>query len=185
MANRLFLPAAVIILLLIVDSFLFRELPFEKFDGKFPTFRAVNLNGDAVTEDIFDGKITVLCVWTAKGGHCAELLESLDAMNKNLPPRLQIIGLIGDLNDTAAAESIAKKYSPTIPQILANDDFMSFLSKVRAVPTTIFVDAQGNLIGQPVIGAEPKLIQLEISHLLEGNSPRLEALRKIQASIFL
>ncbi len=181
MPNKTFFPFVVIIALLIVDSFLINELTLEQADKKFPAFCAKNFAGEILTEKIFMGKVTVLCIWDTKNNQCADLLKKLAALA--VPSNVQIIGLVGDKN-FADAEKIAIKNSPSIPQILANDDFLPILSKIRAVPTTILIDEGGNLIGQPVTGAEIKFIQLEISHALEKNSPRSQALRKIHAALF-
>ncbi len=181
MSIKIFFPLAVIISLLIVDSFLVNELTLEQADKKFPAFCAKNFAGEILTERIFVGKITALCIWDTKNIQCADFLKKLDALT--LPPNVQIIGLVGDKN-FSAAEIIAQKNSPSIQQILANEDFLPILSKIRAVPTTILIDADGNLIGQPVTGAEINLVRLEISRALEKNSPRSVSLRKIHAALF-
>ncbi len=180
-------PALIIITLLAVDSFLMHEIPLEKSAKKFPNFSTVDFSGEECTENIFTGKITVLCIWTAQAEICRDLLKNLDALNKNLPAGVQIIGLVGNLRDAEEnfkAKKIAEEFSPTIPQLKVNDDFLPILSKVRSVPTTIFIDAQGNLIGQPVIGAEIKFIRQELNFVLEKNSPRVKSLSTIQ-KVFL
>ena len=46
-----------------------------------------------------------------------------------------------------------------------------------------FVDAQGNLIGQPVIGTDMRFAKREIRRVLEMDSPRSRALQRIHDAI--
>ena len=82
--SRLFFPALIIFLLLIVDGFLMNDLQLEE-NIKFPDFQTVTFDGEEVTEKIFDGKITILCIWTARTEICFEVLSELETMQKNLP----------------------------------------------------------------------------------------------------
>ena len=84
----------------------------------------------------------------------------------------------------AAAQEIAAGASPAFPQLMVNDDFTPFLSKLRSAPTIVFIDGAGRLVGQPVVGDEPELVKKELSRLLEKDSPRSLALKKIQKAIF-
>ena len=172
----------LLILFQAVDIFFVSDLPLEleimQGDKKFPSFETKFLDGEVATEKIFTDKITVLILWTTKAENCFGLLQKLDAEQKNLPVQVQIIGLIGDKN-FSAAEKIAKKYSPHLRHLLANDDFYSVLSKIRIVPMTIFVDEQGNLVGQPVAG-NTEMILRELKFVLEKDSPRSKTLQKIQ-----
>ncbi len=186
--NRKIFPALIIFWLLVVDVFLFNDLTLENEVKKFPNFSTVNLEGESITEKIFADKITVLCVWTTNQEICFEVLRELDTMQKNFPADVQVVGLVGDLraDDTEkffVAKNIAKKYSPQILQLAVNDDFYSVLSKIKSVPTTIFVDKQGNLAGQPAGGANVKFIRRELEYILEKDSPKFSALKKIQDTI--
>ncbi len=179
-SRRFFFPLAIIIFLLAVDIFLFEEV---SLDRNFPAFRAEDFNGAVLTDEIFAGKLTVLCIWSTNYDECAEMLAALEDLNQNLPPNVQIIGFFGE-KEIDAARALAIKNSPSIPQILANDDFLPLLSKIKFVPTTIFVDAQGRIIGQPVTGAEIILVQRELARILEMDSPRTKNLQAIQSALF-
>ena len=179
--SRLFFPALIIFLLLIVDGFLMNDLQLEE-NIKFPDFQTVTFDGEEVTEKIFDGKITILCIWTARTEICFEVLSELENMQKNLPEDVQILGLYGERN-ISDAKKFSQKYSPSIPQLVANDDFFPVLTKIKTVPTTIFLDKQKNLIGQPAGGADVKFIRRELNYILEKNSPRFLTAEKIQENI--
>ena len=178
--KKIFFPALIIFLFLSVDVFLFNDLQIDEVK-KFPAFKTVTLDGEAVTEKIFAEKITALCIWTTTQENF-EMLSELNSMQKNLPAEVQVIGLVGDKN-FADAEKIAKKYSPQITQLEVNDDFYPVLEKVRQVPTTIFIDKQGFLVGQPAGGADAKFIFQELNYILQKDSPKYFALKKIQEII--
>ena len=178
--DRLFFPALIIFLLLIVDGFLMNDLQLG--DEKFPAFRTVTFDGEEVTEKIFADKITILCIWTARTEICFEILSKLETMQKNLPADAQIIGLFGE-KDFSAAKKISQKYAPSIPQLVANDDFFPVLTKIKTVPTTIFIDKRGNLIGQPAGGADAKFISRELNYILEKDSEKFLTAQKIQENI--
>ena len=177
---KIFFPALIIFLFLSVDVFLFNDLQIDEVK-KFPAFKTVTLEGVEVTEKIFAEKITVLCIWTTTQENF-EILSQLNEMQKNLPENVQVIGLVGDKN-FADAEKIAKKYSPQILQLAVNDDFFPVLEKLRQAPTTIFIDANLNLVGQPA-GADAKFISRELNYILQKKSPKYSALKKIQEFIW-
>ena len=157
----------------------------------FPAFRTETLDGRAVTDKIFAGKTTAVCVWTVRDANTSRAaLQKLSAIAADFPQPAQFVGLVGDLKTgdgaekRAAAQKIAAEASPAFPQLTVNDDFTPFLSKLRSAPTIVFIDGAGRLVGQPVVGDEPDLVKKELSRLLEKDSPRSLALKKIQKAIF-
>jgi len=144
-----------------------------------------------VTDEIFAGKTTAVCVWTVRDAKTSRAaLQKLSAIAADFPPPAQFVGLVGDLKTgdgaekRAAAQEIAAGVSPAFLQLTVNDDFTPFLSKLRSAPTIVFIDGAGRLVGQPVVGDEPELVKKELSRLLEKDSPRSLALKKIQKAIF-
>ena len=159
--------------------------------GPFPAFRTESLDGRVVTDEIFAGKTTAVCVWTVRDvENSRAALNHLAAIAEELPENAQFIGLVGDLKaeDSAdkrtTATAIAAGGSAVFPQLLINDDFMPFLTRLRSAPTIVFIDSAGRLVGQPVVGDEPELVRKEFFRLMEKDSPRNHALKKIQQAIF-
>ena len=157
----------------------------------FPAFRTETLDGRAATDEIFAGKTTAVCVWTVRDANMSRAaLQKLSAIAADFPQPAQFVGLVGDLKtgdgaeNRAAAQEIAAGASPAFPQLTVNDDFTPFLAKLRSAPTIVFIDGAGRLVGQPVVGDEPELVKKELSRLLEKDSPRSLALKKIQKAIF-
>ncbi len=192
--KKLWLLPFLALLLLAADAVFFGRDGAIHVDGawaKFPAFRTETLDGVAATDGIFAEKTTAICVWVIRdetGSRSA--LRKLSMIAADLPENAQFIGVVGDLktDDDAEKRTLAKKIAAdcpeSFPQLLVNDDFTSFLTRLRAAPTICFVDGSGRLIGQPVVGDEPELVKKEFSRLLEKDSPRSCALRKIQDAIF-
>ncbi|MBP3722320.1 MAG: TlpA family protein disulfide reductase, partial [Selenomonadaceae bacterium] len=106
---------------------------------KFPAFKTVDTNGNAVTEDIFKGKkVTVVNIW---GTFCPPCIEEM-------PKDAQIIGIVcdskgaSDTKTTAAAVKIMNDAGVKFVNILPDEGIGKYLDNVMAVPTTIFVDGE-------------------------------------------
>ena len=182
------------LLLLAADALLLGRDGAIHVDGAgvgFPDFRTESLDGRAVTDEIFAGKTTAVCVWTVRDAEISRAaLKRLAAIAEELPENAQFIGLVGDLKaeDSAdkrtTAKAIAADCPAIFPQLLINDDFMPFLTRLRSAPTVVFIDSAGRLVGQPVVGDEPELVRKEFLRLMEKDSPRSLALKKIQKALF-
>lgn len=187
------LPFLALLLLAFDAAFLGRDgaIHVDSAGAKFPAFRTETLDGVAATDGIFAEKTTAICVWVTRdeaGSRTA--LRKLSVIAENLPENAQFVGLVGDLKTgdgaekRALAKSIGTELPSSFPQLMINDDFAPFLTRLRAAPTVCFVDNSGRLVGQPVVGDEPELVRRELSRLIEKNSPRSRALQKIQKAIF-
>lgn len=164
------------VIIFLMAGFIFLR-PREEFPKTFPQFTTVDLYGNVITNKIFEGKITAILLWTTNSPPCIEVLKNLDV---NLPQNFQIIGLIGDKNFDAAQ---IKKFS-SILQLQVNDDFAPLLTKIKVVPTVIFIDKQGNLIESPQFVSDSKFIREELIRLSELNLPKVKTLRLLQEKFF-
>ncbi|MBR1553560.1 MAG: hypothetical protein IJ631_06080 [Schwartzia sp.] len=192
--TNLWLLPILTLLLLVLDAALLGRDGATHVQGAgapFPAFSTVTLDGCAVTEKIFAGKTTAVCVWTVRdAGQSHAALEKLAALAESLPENAQFVGIVGDLKTEdnaekrATAKEIAAGLPASFPQLMINDDFASFLTRLRSVPTVVFIDGAGRLVGQPVVGDEPELVKKEFSRLREQDSPRSLTLKKIQDAIF-
>lgn len=135
----------------------------EQADGgsAMPAFTAKDLDGNTVTESIFaDKDLTVVNIWGTFCGPCVREMPELGAWAKDMPDNVQLIGLVIDIageEDTEhhdLAVSIMQNAEADFTQIVANQDFADILKDVYGVPTTMFVDQDGNIVGDPIIGAD-------------------------------
>lgn len=144
-------------------SFCEVELPPEnttQMPNGFPAFTTVDLAGNTVTNEIFLGKkLTVVNIWGTYCGPCINEMPELAAWAAEMPEGVQIIGLVSDLYSTDNAETletavaICEATNVTYPNLVAGSDFAQLLSGVIGVPTTIFVDGTGAIVGDPIVGA--------------------------------
>lgn len=127
----------------------------------FPSFTATDLDGNTVTESIFKDKdLTVLNIWGTFCGPCIREMPELGEWAKEMPDNVQILGLIIDIDgedDTEhhdLAVDITRKAGVDYTNLVANADFTTILEDVYGVPTTLFIDGEGNIVGEPIIGAD-------------------------------
>ena len=128
---------------------------------KFPAFKSVDIAGNVVTQDIFKGKkISVVNIWGTFCPPCIGEMPELGKWAGQMPADAQIIGIVCDVRDKNDTETInaAKKITADanvkFVNIIPDEGIMSYLDGVEAVPTTIFVDSEGNIIGESVVGAD-------------------------------
>ena len=133
-----------------------------KVYGKFAEFTTNDIDGNEVTESIFANKdLTVVNIWGTFCGPCINEMPELGAWEKELPDNVQIVGLIVDISSTdnetqiAAAKQITEKADVGFVNLIGgNGAFDELISSIVGVPTTIFVDKSGNIVGEIIVGAD-------------------------------
>lgn len=130
-------------------------------DEKFPQFATFDLTGENVTNNIFaQKKITVVNIWGTFCGPCIAEMPELGEWARNMPAYAQLIGIICDvqgIDDVATlneANNILREANADFVNLLPDESLAQYLQKIEAVPTTLFIDSNGNLIGEPVVGAD-------------------------------
>lgn len=143
--------------------------------SKMPAFTTKDLDGNTVTEDIFGEKdLTVLNIWGTFCGPCIREMPELGEWAKEMPDNVQIVGLVIDIagdEDTEhhdLAVDIIESADADFMQMIVNADFTDILKDVIGVPTTIFVDKDGNIVGDPVIGADVNAYKKFVEDYLDG-----------------
>lgn len=126
-----------------------------------PKFETEDLDGNIITNDIFSQyKLTVVNVWGTFCGPCIDEMPELAQWSEEMPKDVQIIGLVGDIagkEDTEhleLARQIVKKAKVDFTNLIANEDFVDIMDGIIGFPTTFFVDQNGNMVGEPIVGAD-------------------------------
>ena len=129
--------------------------------GKFPNFTTTDLNGKQVTNDIFaQKKLTVINIWGTFCGPCINEMPELGEWSDEMSNNVQLIGLVCDIegaddystiND---AKAILNDANANFLNIIPNGGLSQYLNNVDAVPTTIFVDSEGNILDKTISGAD-------------------------------
>ena len=139
-----------------------------------PTFNAKTITGQAVSNDIFAAKkITVVNIWGTFCPPCIAEMPELGDMARTMPADAQIIGIVCDATaDTTdqiqKAQEITKKANADFVNIVPDENLLRFLENVEAVPTTIFVNSKGEVVGKAIIGADVKGYKDELAKLLKN-----------------
>lgn len=132
-----------------------------KLPKQMPKFITKDLKGNTVTENIFAEKdLTVVNIWGTFCNPCIEEMPELGEWAKVMPENVQLIGIISDIaneNDSIhydLAVEIMEKAKADFTQLIVNEDFENIMYWITGVPTTLFVDKNGNIVGKPIIGAD-------------------------------
>ncbi len=127
-------------------------------------FEAQDLEGNIVTEEVFaDSRLTMVNVWATYCNPCLnEMPELGELAGEYATEEFQIIGIISDvqegaeLENTVYAATLVEQTGAAYPHLLLNESlFNAMLSGVSAVPTTFFVDENGEVL-DTVVGAMDK-----------------------------
>ena len=137
-----------------------------------PTFTAKNLHGQTVTNEIFASKkITVVNIWGTFCPPCIGEMPELGEWAKNFPADAQLIGIVCDAEDGSPqiqdAQEILRDAGADFVNIVLDAELMKFLNAVEAVPTTIFVNSKGEVVGKAIIGADVEGYKNELARLLK------------------
>ena len=138
---------------------------------KFPAFEGKDLDGNTVKSDeLFSGNaVTVVNFWFTTCNPCVGELAELDALNKELAKKggaligVNTFTLDGDKAAIADAKDVLAKKGATYQNIYfgSGGDAGKFVENVFAYPTTYVVDRNGNIVGDPIVGAITEKKQAE------------------------
>ena len=129
----------------------------------FPQFEGKDLDGnDIKSSDFFkSNNVTVVNYWFSTCKPCVGELPELEALNKKLAEKGgQVVGINtftidGDRTAISEAKDILSKKGVTYKNIWfdSNSDAGKFTSGLFSYPTTYVVDKNGNIVGEPIVGA--------------------------------
>ena len=128
-------------------------------------FTATDIDGNPVDQTLFaDYKLTMINVWATYCSPCINEMPDLGRLHADMAAEgVQIVGLVSDALDSSGnisqsqvdlARDIIEATGANYPHMLPSQDLIStVLWQVTAVPTTIFVDHTGELVGYAYAGS--------------------------------
>ena len=138
---------------------------------KFPAFEGKDLDGNEVKSDeLFSANaVTVVNFWFTTCSPCVGELGELDALNKELADKggaligVNAFTLDGDETAIADAKDVLAKKGATYQNVYFDSSSAAgaFTSNIFAFPTTYVVDRNGNIVGEPIVGAITEKNQAE------------------------
>ena len=130
---------------------------------KFPAFEGKDLDGNTVKSDeLFSANaVTVVNFWFTTCNPCVGELSELDALNKELAEKggaligVNTFTLDGDETAISEAKDVLAKKGATYQNVYfdSDGDAGKFTANIFAYPTTYVVDRNGNIVGDPIVGA--------------------------------
>lgn len=138
---------------------------------KFPAFEGKDLDGNPVkSDDLFSANaVTVVNFWFTTCNPCVGELAELDALNKELAEKggaligVNTFTLDGDEAAISEAKDVLTKKGATYQNVYFDSDGEAgkFTANIFAYPTTYVVDRNGNIVGEPIVGAITEKNQAE------------------------
>lgn len=122
------------------------------------SFTASTIDGSSFSpEDFAAADVTAINIWSTTCGPCVREMPELAEYAKTLPENLRIITWCLDANISATCPEIEKYLQECgftgITLASGDGDLQKLYDKLMYTPTTVFVDAKGNQVGEPLIGA--------------------------------
>ncbi len=141
--------------------------PVASSNGQLGNFQAQDVNGNAVTNDIFSNyDLTLVNLFTTWCSPCIKEIPELDAVRKEMADKnVNVIGIVLDVNEDGKIdedkmdrlkqiiESTKAQYTMVIPDEVLRS---GRLKGVNSVPETFFVDKNGNIVGETYLGSHTK-----------------------------
>ena len=138
---------------------------------KFPSFEGKDLDGNEVKSDeLFSANaVTVVNFWFTTCSPCVGELGDLDALNKELADKggaligVNAFTLDGDETAIAEAKEVLAKKGAAYQNVYfdSSSPAGAFTANIFAFPTTYVVDRNGNIVGEPIVGAITEKNQAE------------------------
>lgn len=135
----------------------YNEIGFDKFN-----FSAKDINNKEYNTEIFESsKVTMINFWATFCGPCINELKDINKLSEEFKSEdFQVMGIVtdayeGDEDIINSAKKIIKDNNVKYLNIIPNDNlYTNYLNNLQFVPTTIFVNKNGDLIGPVVNGAK-------------------------------
>lgn len=136
--------------------------------GVLSSFTAQDLNGNQVDQSILaDYQLTMVNIWATFCGPCLSEMPELGEIHAEYADKgVQVVGIVtdvlnqdGSFNEdqiATARDAVALTGASYLHLLPSTDLILAKLQYVSAVPETIFVDSQGNQVGESYLGARSK-----------------------------
>ena len=129
-------------------------------------FTAVTSADEKITQSYFeDYDVTIINIWATFCPPCLEEMPKIAELDSSRPDNIGMLLICTDaLAEPEYMQEILDEAGfKGINLVRGNGDFAKLLGGVQFVPTTVFADSEGNLVGEPVIGQSmnPKMTYIK------------------------
>lgn len=125
--------------------------------GTFPSFSTTDLNGNPVDSKSFEKyQLTMVNFWGTFCSPCVEEMPDLEKLSKSMPTGTRLIGVITDVSgeeNKQTAQQLISKTGVTYENWVPDSSMMEYMDgHISGVPTTLFIDSKGQIIGEALVG---------------------------------
>lgn len=131
------------------------QVPAAIFD-----FDTVDLDGNAVnTREFASGRdLTLVNFWATWCGPCVNEMPELQSLHERFSADTEgadvaLLGVWLDTESRSDMESVLEYTGAAYPMVEFRSEMQTVVA-LQYIPATIFLDAEGNLVGEPVVGAQ-------------------------------
>ena len=120
------------------------------------SFTALTLDGKKYSEqDLANVDLTMINIWSTTCGPCVREMPELAELEQTLPENVKLITYCFDAsgNPEAVRDILNDAGFKGVTLTEGDGDLEALLLTIQYVPTSVFVDSNGNQAGQSVIGA--------------------------------
>lgn len=140
---------------------------------KVEAFTSVTTEGEDVTEEIFkESEVTMINMWGTFCSPCINEMPDLEKIsNEYDKEKFQLVGIVSDSmdKDDPKVKDVIEKTGVTYTNIMNSDSLVKvIMNAVQAVPTTVFVDSEGNIIHVEMGGKDYETWKNIIDKVLEN-----------------
>ena len=124
-----------------------------------------DINGESYTEAMFqDYELTMVNVFATWCSPCIAEIPYLEQLSQDMADSgVNVVGIVLDTADGEggvdadaldAAKTLAQELGTTYPFLIPDAGLMNgLLTGIQSIPTTFFVDSEGNLTGYAYVGS--------------------------------
>ena len=129
------------------------------------SFTMEDINGESYTEAMFqDYELTMVNVFATWCSPCIAEIPYLEQLSQDMADSgVNVVGIVldtadgeggVDANALDAAKTLAQELGTTYPFLIPDAGLMNgLLTGIQSIPTTFFVDSEGNLTGYAYVGS--------------------------------
>lgn len=162
----------------------------EAQENPFPEFTGTDFKGNKVDSTLFrNNEVTLLNFWFNGCSACVNEMPALEELNEKLREKgAELVGVNVEAGESeellSEAKKILEKQGATYRNLFINggDEAQDYVGKIFAFPTTIMVDKNGNMIGEPITGSIED--EKKMDAILKLVDDKIVALSKEQNDIF-
>lgn len=148
-------------------------------------FKTTDIDGNEYTESVFSGyDLTLVNAFTTWCSPCVNELPELEKLYQEL--KEQGVGVVGMVLDTvdndgktdedivAKAQKLKEKTGVTYPLLIPDEGNLNGrISGLQSFPESFFVDKDGNIVGEPIMGSNDlegwkKIVEKQLEEIKAG-----------------